>query len=286
MLPTFLLIGAAKCGTTSLSGVLSDHPEVFVTDPREIGFFGLRHQVDDRQWYESHFPKNGEFKALGEGSTIYTHPDVMDKCARDIRVLVPDCRLIYMVRHPLKRLVSDWRMRVNDNECKVGINQAVRDFPNIVRHGNYWKNLKAYRNIFSDEQIKVVFLEDFKRDPEGETASCFRHIGVEPQELQTETHRLKGSDLRQDGILASKLRGLSFFENAKSIVPRWVVDSAKSVLTRKATLKLEWDPAVRSDIISGWKEDSAAFLEYCDKPADFWKYDEVERESMPESVGA
>ena len=126
MLPNFIVIGAAKCGTTSICDLLSSHPDVFMSNPKEPCFFShMNEDFRTRDWYESLFDAVSGESAVGEGSTAYTHPDVIDATSRQILEAIPDCRLIYMVRHPIRRLESDWRMRRHEGWTSESISEAV-----------------------------------------------------------------------------------------------------------------------------------------------------------------
>ena len=106
-LPTFLVIGAPKAGTTSLHDHLRGHPDVFMPTRKEPDFF-----FRDAAWregiasYARLFRRAGSVTAVGETSTSYSrYPHVPDVPER-IALVVPDARLIYLVRHPVERMVS------------------------------------------------------------------------------------------------------------------------------------------------------------------------------------
>ena len=202
LLPNFIVIGAAKCGTTSVCDLLGAHPQVYMSDPKEPCYFShMDDEVRTRAWYESLFADVHDERAVGEGSTAYTHPDVIETTAARIRADIPDCRLIYMVRHPVRRLESDWRMRLHEGWTPDSISEAVQQQPTLVSHGLYWQNLSVYRALFSDEQILVVFLEDFMRNPDAELARCFAHIGVDPDVPERVIGERRRMELRVDGRL-------------------------------------------------------------------------------------
>lgn len=165
MLPTFLVIGASKCGTTSVCEILSEHPEVFMTDPKEPHCFRFNEFQEWLPWYEELFDGAESCKAAGEGSVSYTLPDKAEIAARRIRQLIPDCRLIYMVRHPVQRLESDWKMRTIEGQDPGPHRTAVHAHPDLVTIGAYWRQLSVYRRYFSDDQIHVCFLEDLSESP-------------------------------------------------------------------------------------------------------------------------
>jgi hypothetical protein len=124
MLPDFIVIGAAKSGTTSLYGALAKHPFVspcitadgWFSNTKEVHYFDYNY---DRglDWYRSHFPLNDDRESFerahgrpfitGEGSPSYiSHPWVPAR----IREVLPDVRLIAVLRNPVDRAYSQFQM--------------------------------------------------------------------------------------------------------------------------------------------------------------------------------
>lgn len=272
MLPTFLVIGAAKCGTTTLCTVLGDHPDVFFSEPKEIHFFGRDDPHKTVEWYRSFFEESEEASAVGEGSTSYTHPDIIRACVSEIHASIPECRLIYMVREPLARLESDWKMRVHEGWSPPDINKAVQEQPTLIAHGLYWKNLNVYRKAFPDEQILVVFLEDFAADPHRELKRCFRHIGVDETILVGKADRVlnRSADFRSDRSLTRVLRQAKLIEHLQRAMPSWARALARSMLTKKDHIAPSWDPEIRKRTLECLEDDSLHLLEHCGKSPYFW----------------
>jgi hypothetical protein len=112
MLPNFIIIGAMKCGTTSLYYQLSEHKEVKMSIQKETNFFIRKRDFEKgryekgRDWYESCFPEGG--MARGECSPNYTKVHLFPGVAQRMQELLPDVRLVYMVRDPIERLVSHY----------------------------------------------------------------------------------------------------------------------------------------------------------------------------------
>ena len=182
MLPNFLVIGAAKSATSRLCVLLGRHPDVFLCEPKEPHFFA-RDEVfaNGMNWYEGLFEGAAGKKAVGEGSTTYTklplHPQSAERIARHL----PDARLIYIVRHPIDRIESDYIEALKGGYA-VGadFNKALREFPHFVESSCYWKQISAYRRLFPDERILVLFFEDFNADPASVLRRCFVFLGVDP----------------------------------------------------------------------------------------------------------
>lgn len=277
MLPiSFLVIGAAKCGTTSLCDLLAGHPDVFVTEPKEPHYFSRLVTFERKQeWYRSLFEGSEGFRARGEGSTSYTHPHRIDFAAPRIREALPHVRLVYMVRHPVRRLESDWRMRLYEDRSAGSISRAAEEEASLITFGLYWKHLSVYRRLFSDEQLMVVFLEDFAEDPKRELARVCDHLGVDPDYNPIEPDRARNAsrDFRRDDAVASALRSVPGLDRLKQVVPEVALDTARRLFTQEFRPVVDWEPDVLRAVHTHFVEDSAQLLAHCGKPAEFWTLD-------------
>jgi hypothetical protein len=177
-----------------------------------------------------------------------------------------------MVRNPLRRLESDWRMRRHEGWAGRSLNEEVTRQGSLVSHGRYWQNLSVYREHFSDEQILVLFLEDFARDEAAELSRCFMHIGVDPQAASAGGPRVmnQSRSFRKDLALARWIRRSGLLARLRRTVPRPLFGLAKVALTRPGRYSADWDPDARRHILEVLAEDSRRLLEFCGKPPDFW----------------
>ena len=118
--PTFLVIGAAKAGTTSLYELLGAHPEVFLSDPKEPQFFTERY-ARGYGWYESLFADAAGYQAVGEGSTTYSELGIWPQTIDRLAAYVPEARFLYFTRHPLERLESMWIQLPSSTKMRHGL---------------------------------------------------------------------------------------------------------------------------------------------------------------------
>ena len=272
MLPDFLVIGAPKCGTTSLCHLLGKHPQVFMPEVKEPHFFGRNDPLKTLSWYEDQFKGAEGYKAVGEGSTSYTHPHIIHQAAMGISRLIPHCRLIYITRNPIKRLESDWKMREREGWAEGKLNEAVKRQETLVGHGKYWQNISVYREFFPDSQILNLFLEDFSQNPMLELKRCFYFLAVDTSMSISDADKPlnESTQYRKDGLVAKYARQIPFFNLLKKVTPTWIFNMAKLSLTYKHTLKVKWDPHVKKAVIEQLIDDSHQFLDYCGKPYNFW----------------
>lgn len=282
LLPTFVVIGAAKAGTTSVCDLLGAHTDVFVTDPKEPHFFSRITAFEDRrEWYASPFEGAGDAAARGEGSTSYTHPNRISFTAPRLREHVPDCRLIYLVRHPVRRLESDWKMRRLEGRAPESIGQAVDRNASLLTFGFYWSHLSVYRELFPDEQIRVVFLEDLARDPETELRALYRHIGVDPDFVPPGLGRPRNTSTSraQSVAIENLVRTIPGGRRISSLLPEVLKELVRETLARPEDHEpvVEWAPRELEAVETLYRKDSRKLLAHCGKSADFWELDTMGR---------
>lgn len=109
MLPNFLIIGARKAGTTSMYYYLQAHPQVYMSPEKELKFFvPEKNWTRGVAWYEQYFDEAGDAIAIGEASPSYTRYPRSRGIPALIAEVLPKARLIYLVRHPVDRMVSHY----------------------------------------------------------------------------------------------------------------------------------------------------------------------------------
>jgi hypothetical protein len=178
-LPTFLIIGAMKAGTTALHDYLGRQPGVFVSDPKELDFFrgdGAWHRGLD--WYASHFADAGDAVAIGESSPNYTKrhsdPDVVDRIDRTL----PDVRFVYLIRHPIERIVSMYRHLAGDGLEPRPFDTAVLDDADYVDTSRYAFQIEPYLERFGPDRVLVMRSEDLRDRRAATVSRALEHIGA------------------------------------------------------------------------------------------------------------
>lgn len=178
-LPDFMIIGRMKCGTTTLSEWLRQQPDVFFSRIKEPQFFstGLYEQRG-LSWYRGLFKGATEGQLLGEGSTSSTGPELAPIAAERIASMIPDVRLIYLVRHPAERIRSHYRhMRLWRDESRP-FAQAMREGGPFIDHTMYHRCLLPYIEGFPREQILVQRMEDLSGNEGSAWDSVLDHLGL------------------------------------------------------------------------------------------------------------
>jgi hypothetical protein len=176
MRPNLIIIGATKCGTSSLHHYLARHPQIFMSKPKELRFF-TKHWNKGVAWYESHFGVDTPIR--GESSPQYTvYPKNAGVPAR-MHSVVPDARLIYMVRDPVERVVADYLERLGQFREHRELESILANFESCIHAqrqyinpSRYWFQIDQYLEFYPAKQILVVALEDLRT----RRADTLRHI--------------------------------------------------------------------------------------------------------------
>jgi hypothetical protein len=210
MLPNFLIVGAQKAGTTSLWHYLRSHEDVFLPDNKEPGFFaeefGWRKGI---RWYESLFSGAEQYLAVGEASTYYTMHPYFRGVPQRIASVLPDVRIIYIMRDPIERMRSCYVQLLADGQERRPMKDALFLDPGYVYLTRYAMQIRPYFECFAEEQILLMTAEDlrFHRTESLRRVLCF--LGVredESMEIFSEENQSNGKRVpRASGRLIMKL---------------------------------------------------------------------------------
>lgn len=179
--PDFIVIGAMKSATTTLHEQLARQPGVIMSRPKEPNYFSDdAHYARGPRWYATHFRGAGEGDLCGESSTHYTklptYPETVGRMARDL----PGVKLVYVMRHPIDRLVSHHRHEQNVGRIDrgLGLDRAVERFPELVDYGRYALQLTPYLGAFGRQRVLPVFFRRLVEHPDAELARIGRFLGL------------------------------------------------------------------------------------------------------------
>jgi hypothetical protein len=136
MLPTFIGIGAQRAGTTWAYNCLAQHPDVYMSEKKELHFF-YAHYARGLDWYAAQFSAAGDAVARGEISPDYMYSrEALANMARDL----PGVRLFAILRNPIDRAISAYSLRQERNEG-VSFGEACRRVPGLIYRGRYCGHL-------------------------------------------------------------------------------------------------------------------------------------------------
>lgn len=182
-LPDVIIIGAQKCGTSSLHYYLDCHPDIRMSVQKELNFFSEEAQwsrgVD---WYKKQF--TGDAKIFGEASPGYTMYPVRQGVPARMHQLIPDARLIYLVRDPVERMVSHYLDRVKGGREQRPVEEALLD-PGpenfYYRYSQYYDQLSRFLKYYPRDAVYVETAGRLKKDRPAVLREIFRFLGVDPE---------------------------------------------------------------------------------------------------------
>jgi hypothetical protein len=231
--PDFIVIGAMKSATTTLHEQLARQPRFFMSRPKEPNFFS-----DDLmyargwEWYSSLFRSASAGDLRGESSTHYTkmpdYPRTVDRMVRDL----PRLKLIYVMRHPIDRLMSQYVHEVTAGRLNLGVRAAVERRGELVEYSRFALQLQPYLQAYGFENVLPVFFPRLVHHSQDELERIGRFLGhdgplrwdtsLEPQ--NTGRERLRPGPIRVALVQAPVLSTLR-----RRIVPRHWSQSLKGL---------------------------------------------------------
>ncbi|MBN1523369.1 MAG: sulfotransferase [Spirochaetales bacterium] len=254
--PNFFIVGAARSGTTSLRQYLKQHPEIyfspikepchFCTDMDPASFRGpfqkiarnnytnyLRGEfkkeihlawITDRDDYLALFGNVKNEKAIGEASVLYLFST---SAANEIYRFNPDAKIIIMLRNPVERAISHYKIDLNTGFTRSPITELIENYDEkntvwgtrslCLEMSAYYSQIKRFIDIFPKQQLRIYYYDDFIKDPAKIVQDVFSFLGVNSQyKVQTDI-KYNPSSLpipRSSTLssLASKLRIKTLYE--------------------------------------------------------------------------
>jgi len=182
MLPNLVIIGGAKCGTTSLHHYLGLHPEIYMSRPKELNFFieetGWKRGIE---WYQTKFP-GGPEAIRGEASPHYTRYPVYKGVPARMHSVIPDAKLIYVLRDPMERLISQL---IDDFSSFADTYSDVRSAL-IPFHASPFVTpslqslqLEQYLPYYVPSRILLITAEELAERRSDTMVQVFRFLGVD-----------------------------------------------------------------------------------------------------------
>jgi hypothetical protein len=209
-LPNIFIIGAAKCGTTSLHHYLDQHPDISMSRDKEPCVFSDPRQGSRRAGYEGLFDCSASYR--GESSTSYSRYPVDGDAAARIHAAVPDARLIYLVRDPVERTISDYVHQVARGYEQRSLDEALKNFADpdnfYVTSSRYAFQVRHYLEYFPAASFLVLDQSDLRARRDETMREVFSFIGVDPEfrSPEFEVELLKRDDYFERGSLGWRLR--------------------------------------------------------------------------------
>jgi len=261
--PDFLIIGAPKCGTTSLFHYLGQHPKVYTSPEKEPHFYSYMGEerphwgTESVEEYTALFEEAGPEQLCVEASTWYLYSNT---AAQQIRQYAPNTKCIALLRQPVDRAYSSWSFRVQQGWESLSFEEAIAAEETRIENGEPWdvhylraglyaEQVRRFYDQLGRDQVRVFLFDDFQNDSDTIVREVLSFLELEPVGASdTDTvhnpTRLPRSETLNHLQKVSSLRRI-----ARDMLP----ESVRSVLRRKLQ---QWnekprpplDPEVRENL--------------------------------------
>jgi hypothetical protein len=295
--PTFLILGTSKAGSTSLYHYLSQHPDVFMSDPKEPPFFQVECQLGMEYYWCSYFRKYAGQKEIGEACTKNLQ---LPFVAPRIGDMLPEARLFVLCRNPVDRAISaywdsyshgvemlDFEAAIEKNlrrleagprfedETEAALYARVasqgpkalqRAYGFYIEPGYYAEHIERYRALFGQDRMMIIFFDDLTRDAPGVCAEAQRFLGLDPRPL----HGVKVQNpamSRTGAVLCStvaKLPGIN------RIPPAWRTEVRRRIAERFGTKKPAISDGTRRMLLEHFRPHNERLVQLTGRNLDHW----------------
>ncbi len=282
--PRAFIIGAHKAGTSSLAGMLAQHPLINMARGKEVHFFSANWDKG-LDWYRAQFDPKPGARILLDASTSYAGAPLGPhkppgyqvgedrlKMPERIAALRPDARLVYVVRDPVERIYSSYWQRVRFGWENRPLEAALRESPERYVFGSlYYAQLAHYLRIFPREAILLLNFQDLKKNPAAVARTCLAFFGVASDGFEFTETRARNVGFRYNAFgrllrtVAGSERALSAVSGtARKVLPRRIYDAlsrsvSKPIDTLDAQTRKIIEPYVAEDY-KRWVEFTALEL--------------------------
>lgn len=174
-LANLFIVGASKCGTTFLHDILGQHPDIYMSKPKELFHFTSENSSENDNKYNAFFSNGKNNKYRGESTPAYLETTSFNEIPKKICKYNAHSKIIIILRSPFERLESVYAQTLSTGHTDhekyyVGkimsseFKDAVINYPPFLEATKYWTHFSNYRKYFADENIKLVLFEDLIND--------------------------------------------------------------------------------------------------------------------------
>lgn len=176
--PHFIIIGGMKCATSTLHEQLALQPGFCMSEPKEPNFFSNDEEyAKGLDWYRALFAEAAPGDLCGESSTHYTKLPTYPHTVERLHGTFPDLKLIYVMRHPVDRLVSQYIHEWSQRVVSTDINTALDEFPEMLAYSEYHRQLQPFFATYGKANVLPVFFERMLAEPQAELERVCAFLG-------------------------------------------------------------------------------------------------------------
>ena len=280
--PNFLIIGAAKAGTTSLYDWLNQHPQIYMTPTKETNFFAFEGEEisypkgsisegyldgfkTSFESYMEQFQGVTNEIAIGEASPSYLYHT---KAAARIKYYCPDVKLIAILRDPVERAYSQFLHHAREGfENCLDFIAALREEDNRILNkwwwgyfyvdgGFYYTQLQRYFEKFDSSKIKVYLYEDLRSNRYDLIKDIFQFLEVDDNFIPDTSTKYNVTGIPKNKFLHELLSKQNFLKTSvKAIMPQGLRRKLAMNLKNANLVKPEFSLEIRKQLIEIYRED-------------------------------
>jgi hypothetical protein len=294
-LPNFLIVGAAKAGTTALYHYLKQHPQVYMSPEKETNFFAFEGQevafsgpgdekisasaITTLKAYARQFEAASTEVALGEASPWYLYSL---RAAENIRRHVPRAKLIVVLRNPVDRAFSSYLHVVRDGREDLSFEEgllaeegrAERNWEFIwhyQRAGFYAAQVERFLRLFPREQMRFCLYDDLLSDPTGFLRDIYGFLGVDTSSVVDTSFRPNATGVPRNRFLGRVLVQPNLLRSAvKLVTPKRVRYNVSQRINQRLLSKPSLDHETRLMLLRSYREDISKLEGLVDKDLSAW----------------
>lgn len=258
-LPTVIIIGAMKCGTSSLHYYMGLHPAIWMSRRKELNFFlTADSHARGEHWYRSWFRTSRPVR--GEASPGYSAWPQFDGVPERMRATVPDARLIYLVRNPIDRLVSHYLHNVVERHETKALAELVREPDNpYVARSLYGAQLGRYLRHWPLDRILILRSRSLLEDRDATMARVYRFVGVDSsfRDARFGWRRHRSVLKRRRTALGRRLAATSLMRLVGRLPHglRWPIEDLAYYPFSRRVERADPDPVLRNELLPVFRED-------------------------------
>ena len=295
-MPNFLIVGAAKAGTTSLHAYLKQHPQIYMSPVKETNFFafegekldflgginpsylaGFKTNLED---YRSQFRRVKNEIAIGEACPSYLY---LPKAVERIKHYIPDVKIIVILRDPVARAYSHFLHHLRDRlTADPDFYRAIKAEPqrmaknwwwdyHYIQVGLYYKQLTRYFDNFNREQIKVYLYEDLKTDSRSLLRDLFKFLDVDSQFKPDRSIKYNATGIPQNKTLDSLIYKSNPIKTVYHLLPKRLREPITAEISKRNSLQKPFLPAeTRKHLLELYRHDITKLQQLIQRDLSHW----------------
>lgn len=270
----FMVIGAQKCGTSSLAKQLAEHPDICLCKIKEPGYFDRTEDWEAglEEYHRLYSPTDGQI--CGEASTMYTFLPEWQGTHTRLFAYNPDLKLIYIMRQPVERVISHYSHRLVRGRVKDPPEVTVFADPTYTNRTRYGVQIIPYLELFGRENILLLIFEEYISNQLktlqqiamflGISADAFEDIGTAVNHRSVGEWQLKYPAIR-------KIASSSVFQSIRPYLPASIRKPVRPFFSNKLEKKMEFSPASKETIWRFLENDVQTIEELLGRRLDMWR---------------